>query len=407
MVSSTCWNLGFRKLCLDPTGHPRVGARSARPSAPLEAAGHRASVVGHRLSRLLRRRSRRRPAFAEYAQSTLSRLGVSPPAPRGRRRHRYWRLLRLEGRRGRAGQRAGSRGRSRGGDRGYRASRELGDRSCDALVSFPSRLAANGFTVVQDDERFPLLPGSSLGDGCDATSARRRSDFDAALSRSTDLAGAPPTSGIPQPSVIDTAARPRAVVASVLSSATEIRDGSLCTSASRLRAWRSRASRYRGLQPSPSHSRFWMARRSLSCGRVCGESREVQAVRHSVPSPPPWIETQSAAWASLLPGSLAGPRAFRVAQEQWYRAALRSFGARARSPASPRSPIGLPGRLPPSSIPRAGAIAMTAPMIVIVGRALPPQAHRSARALTPAAPPARDGVGPTIPSSHAEFPGSR
>jgi hypothetical protein len=43
-------------------------------------------------------------------------------------------------------------------DRGYRAVEALGDRAWDGGWVIPvSFLAANGFTIVRDDERFPLL----------------------------------------------------------------------------------------------------------------------------------------------------------------------------------------------------------------------------------------------------------
>jgi GNAT superfamily N-acetyltransferase len=100
--------------------------------------------------------------FAEYAPATLfPRLRRFPTGTSATAADSVYLAYCyvIEGRRGRGLGSALVREVARAAvDRGYRAVEALGDRAWDGGWVIPvSFLAANGFTIVRDDERFPLL----------------------------------------------------------------------------------------------------------------------------------------------------------------------------------------------------------------------------------------------------------
>jgi GNAT superfamily N-acetyltransferase len=141
-------------------------AMAAEPEGPGGVAPRRAAVIDHPSS-AGRRGSAPADAddgagFAEYAPATLfPRLRRFPTGIAATAADTVYLAYCyvIEGRRGQGLGSALVREVARASvDRGYRAVEALGDRAWDGGWVIPvSFLAANGFTVVRDDERFPLL----------------------------------------------------------------------------------------------------------------------------------------------------------------------------------------------------------------------------------------------------------
>jgi GNAT superfamily N-acetyltransferase len=141
-------------------------AMAAEPEGPARVAPRQAAVIDHPSS-AVRRGSVTADAydgagFAEYAPATLfPRLRRFPAGIAATAADTVYLAYCyvIEGRRGQGLGSALVREVARAAvDRGYRAVEALGDRAWDGGWVIPvSFLAANGFTVVRDDERFPLL----------------------------------------------------------------------------------------------------------------------------------------------------------------------------------------------------------------------------------------------------------
>ena len=99
-------------------------------------------------------------AFAEYAPSTLfPRLARFPAAGAASVDACYLAYCFVDERhRGRSLGSELARGGSRPGGPGYRAVEAVGDRAFDGSWVLPTAfLGANGFAVVQDDDRYPMM----------------------------------------------------------------------------------------------------------------------------------------------------------------------------------------------------------------------------------------------------------
>lgn len=146
----------------DPATPPGPEHEEPGRVVPLEAAviDHPSSATGARAS--ADADADDGAGFAEYAPSTLfPRLRSFPTGAAAAAADTVYLAYCyvIEGRRGQGLGSALVREVARAAvDRGYRAVEALGDRAWDGGWVIPvSFLAANGFTVVQDDERFPLL----------------------------------------------------------------------------------------------------------------------------------------------------------------------------------------------------------------------------------------------------------
>ena len=140
-------------MAAEPEGPGRVAPRQAAVIDHPSSAGRRGSVPTD---------ADDGAGFAEYAPATLfPRLRRFPTGTAATAADTVYLAYCyvIEGRRGQGLGSALIREVARAAvDRGYRAVEALGDRAWDGGWVIPvSFLAANGFTVVRDDERFPLL----------------------------------------------------------------------------------------------------------------------------------------------------------------------------------------------------------------------------------------------------------